>query len=92
MDRGRGRQLVPTLVSNPPVPMVAMSVRQHLNRRLWVPQNVYSTGTENPRVGGSNPRLAVAHPIFGGTFAFSRNRFFGSYLALRVTSRSKLAP
>src|ERR1017187_2058268 len=32
------------------------------------------------------------HPIFGGTFAFSRNRFFGSYLALRATSRSKLAP
>jgi len=32
------------------------------------------------------------HPIFGGTFAFSRNMFFGSYLALRATSRSKFAP
>ena len=33
-----------------------------------------------------------SHPIFGGTFAFSRNKFFGSYLALRATSRSKFAP
>ena len=35
---------------------------------------------------------APHHPIFGGTFAFRRNRLFGSNLALRATSRSKLAP
>jgi len=33
-----------------------------------------------------------SQPIFGGTFAFRRNRLLGSYLALRATSRSKLAP
>src|ERR1019366_1764098 len=44
------------------------------------------TGYQKPRPGTRR------HPIFGGTFAFSRNRFFGSYLALRATSRSKLAP
>ena len=43
-------------------------------------------------VRGSHLARLRRDQIFGGTFAFRRNRFIGSYFALSATRRLKLAP
>lgn len=40
----------------------------------------------------SASQAPARHQVFGGTFAFNRNRFIGSYLAFSAASRGKFGP
>ena len=76
-----------------------MNARRACTRRELIGREERHIGQPSILRSASPSQMAVQRRCidrlthaFGGTFAFNRNKFCGSYLRLSATSREKLAP